>query len=120
MTSKLHPRVTLRTATAWSLPALVIVVASADCGDFRFQAGLANVPAINRRWTDEDFAHNVIANGDESCPPSGRPEDDRFFSRWPPCASAAKPVLTAPRTAPPPLPRRGPGPLAPLRSPGEP
>jgi len=79
--------------------------ACAGCHTFRFQAGLANVPSLNRPWTSEDFAHDVIANGDESCPRSGRPEDDRLSRRWPPCGGALTPTR---RIAPPTPPRAGP------------
>lgn len=30
--------------------------------------GLSNAPGINRSWTQQDFQHDVISNGPESCP----------------------------------------------------
>jgi hypothetical protein len=83
----------------------------AGCVGWRYQAGLANAPALNRPFDDADFAHDAIANGDESCPASGRAEDDRLFRRWPTCGGTIVPA----RVAPPPRPqtrRARPGPLA--------
>jgi hypothetical protein len=88
------------------LAALVLIVAG--CADWRLQAGLANAPSLNRTWTDEDFRHDAIANGDESCPASGRAEDDPLVHRWPKCGASILPVRLP---APPHHPTR-PGPLA--------
>jgi hypothetical protein len=33
--------------------------------------GLSNAPYINREWNQEDFQHDVISNGPESCPKAG-------------------------------------------------
>jgi len=71
--------------------ALVLV----GCSGVRFQAGLANAPGINRSWTSEDFGHDVIANGDETCPASGRAEDDPLFHRWPPCGGTSGAIQLA-------------------------
>jgi hypothetical protein len=95
-----------------SLPVIALALALAGCEAFRFQAGLAQAPGINRRWTPEDFAHDVIANGDETCPRSGRAEDDSLFLRWPPCGGALSPPKPPPRRSPPPPPERRPGPRA--------
>lgn len=58
----------MRPSPAWA-PMLVIslVVPIAGCAE-----GLANAPAVNRQWTSEDFQHDVISNGPESCPREGR------------------------------------------------
>jgi len=59
----------------------------------------------------EDLLHRIRQgdgrhrSGDESCPRSGRPEDDRLFRRWPPCGGALTPTR---RIAPPTPPRAGP------------
>jgi hypothetical protein len=80
------------------------------CSGWRYQAGLANAPGINRPWTDDDFRHDAIGNGDESCPASGRAEDDPLFHRWPKCGGSIFPVRSP---SPPPRPRPPrPGPLA--------
>ena len=91
---------------------VVLAVAMGGCGDYRFQGGLASVPSINRPWTSEDFAHDVIANGDESCPRSGRPEDDRLWRRFPPCGGIKLSPLRRTRIPPrpPPAPAKGPPP----------
>lgn len=91
----------------------------AGCTEFRFQGGLASVSGINHPWTGEDFAHDVIANGDESCPRTGRPEDDRLWQRIPRCGgvrfdSLSRPSL--PRPEPPPVPTQGLPPVAIRRS----
>jgi hypothetical protein len=94
----------------------VMVVAMGGCGDYRFRGGLASVPSINRPWTDEDFAHDVIANGDQSCPRSGRSEEDRLFRRFPPCGGWKLEELRRmrrPPPPPPPAPTQGLPPLAP-------
>jgi hypothetical protein len=69
----------------------VVSVALAGCAGWRYQAGLANAPGINRPWTGEDFATDAISNGDRSCPSSGRAEDDRLFRRWPACGGSIFP-----------------------------
>lgn len=46
---------------------LPLAVLLAGCAE-----GLANAPSINRKWSSEDFQHDVIANGPESCPREGR------------------------------------------------
>ncbi len=78
----------LRAASTLAL-ALPCALAGAGCVDWRFQAGLASAPALNSHdsWSVDDLApaHDVIANGDQSCPASGRAEDDRLLHRWPPC-----------------------------------
>jgi hypothetical protein len=71
--------------------AAVVSVVLGGCAGWRYQAGLANAPGINRPWTGEDFAHDAISNGDQSCPSSGRAEDDRLFRRWPPCGGSIFP-----------------------------
>jgi len=45
---------------------LALALAAAGCSE-----GLANAPSINRKWTQEDFQHDVISNGPESCPKEG-------------------------------------------------
>lgn len=91
-----------------TLHAVIAAAALALGGcEYRLQPGLASVPSLNRVWTGDDFRHDVIANGDESCPASGRAEDDRLMRRWPPCGSSwpvrskAKPRLAKPIFAPP-------------------
>ena len=59
------------------------------CHELRLQGGLVNVPAPNRDWTGADFAHDVIANGDESCPALSSGEQDRLAYRWPACNSGS-------------------------------
>lgn len=81
------------------LLAAMVAVALSGCG-FRFQAGLASVPSSNRPWTSEDFAHDVIANGSESCPAAGSVEHDPLFFRYPPCTSKSAPIRHLPRSAP--------------------
>ena len=34
--------------------------------------GLSNAPGIQRRWDRDDFQHDVISNGPESCPKEGQ------------------------------------------------
>jgi hypothetical protein len=34
--------------------------------------GLSNAPGIQRKWTQQDFEHDVISNGPESCPRQGQ------------------------------------------------
>ncbi|MCC6558605.1 MAG: hypothetical protein IT372_37190 [Polyangiaceae bacterium] len=45
---------------------LALALAAAGCSE-----GLTNAPSINRQWTQEDFQHDVISNGPESCPKEG-------------------------------------------------
>lgn len=110
--------VELRRWSAARLPGLTVVCAAAvsvalgGCAGWRYQAGLANAPGLNRPWDPDDFAHNAIANGDESCPSSGRAEDDRLFRRWPACGAPPRPVSHVPRPPPPPSPGQGLPPLA--------
>jgi hypothetical protein len=90
---------------------MALALTLAGCPGWRYQGGLANAPGLNRPFDPEDFAHDAIANGDESCPKSGRPEDDRLFLRWPKCGGSIIPARPA---APAPTQRATrPGPLAP-------
>jgi hypothetical protein len=60
--------------------ATVLLVAA--CGE-NFEAGLANAPSIQRQGRPRN-SHDVISNGQESCP--RRPGDtDPLFNRTPPC-----------------------------------
>jgi len=68
----------VRTA-GWLGIALIVV---AGCGE-HFEAGLANAPSIERTSVSVRH-HDVIANGDDSCPrtPGDR---DPLTNRAPPC-----------------------------------
>lgn len=93
---------------AWLAPIAAIVAGGSltACGDYRLQVGLANVTNLNQPWTPEDFDHDVISNGDESCPRSGRAEDDPLMRRFPPCGGSV--IYFGDRAAP--LPPRAPPP----------
>jgi hypothetical protein len=58
------------------------VLLATACGE-NFEAGLANAPSIQRQNRPRS-SHDVIANGQESCP--RRPGDtDPLVNRTPPC-----------------------------------
>lgn len=84
----------LRRSTCAAL-ALLSLAASAACTE-----GLANAPGINRRWTQQDFEQDAIANGPASCPrgdgpdPLARPGERRAICPKPP----ARPPLNVPAT----------------------
>jgi len=60
--------------------ALAVVLLLVDCRGWRLQPGLSNVPAANRPWGDDDFAHDFVSNGDETCPSAaGGPEASKCF-----------------------------------------
>ena len=57
-----------RPTVALALLSLAALIgASAGCAE-----GLTNAPSINRPWTQEDFQHDVVSNGPESCPKEGQ------------------------------------------------
>jgi hypothetical protein len=49
------------------LPLALAAVLAAGCAE-----GLSNAPGIDRKWTQQDFQHDVISNGPESCPREGQ------------------------------------------------
>lgn len=65
----------------------------------RAEPGLSNAPGLNRP-ASEATDHDAIANGLESCPRSGRREDDPLKGRYPKCPESS---LT--KKPPPPRPR---------------
>jgi hypothetical protein len=70
----------------------------------RAEPGLSNAPGLNRS-ASEGTDHDVISNGLESCPRSGRREDDPLKGRYPKC-----PESTLTKKPPPPSPRPQPQP----------
>ena len=57
-----------------------VVLVVGGCRGWRLQPGLSNVPAANRPWGDDDFAHDSVSNGDETCPSAaGGPEKKQCF-----------------------------------------
>ncbi len=65
----------------------------AACGE-RFEAGLANAPSLDRQ-TRPRRPHDVISNGQESCPQSAASADP-LWNRVPPCEES-EPDGSAPR-----------------------
>jgi hypothetical protein len=75
---------------------------SSNAGDNlppRAEPGLSNAPGINRS-PSESAGHDAISNSLESCPQSGRREDDPLKGRYPKC-----PESTLTKKPPPPSPR---------------
>ncbi len=68
---------------------IVVLVGFGACGG-NTQAGTGNVPSINREWTPEDRAHDVIANGPEACGPTKEHPDGAKLPQCPEQASSAK------------------------------
>jgi hypothetical protein len=61
---------------------IATVLLAVACGE-NFEAGLANAPSIQRQGRPRN-SHDVISNGQESCP--RRPGDtDPLVNRSPPC-----------------------------------
>jgi len=79
--------------------AVMLAGTLSGCAGWRVEAGLANarVSDIDPIRYAETFAHPAITNGDASCPPSGRPEDDRLFHRWPACNAPSPWAVRVPR-----------------------
>jgi hypothetical protein len=70
---------------------LLPLALSAACAE-----GLSNAPAINRPWTPEDFQHDAVSNGPESCPKESAAQD--------PLAPAGERRRRCPEPEPPPAP----------------
>jgi hypothetical protein len=80
-----------RTRGAWAAVAAACLapVALALACSGQSQGGLVNVPSPSRAWTVDDRGHDAIANGQESCPPSGSAKDDPMPMRSPKCPETA-------------------------------
>jgi hypothetical protein len=69
----------------------------------RTEPGLSNAPGINRT-ASESTGHDAISNGLESCPPSGRREDDPLKGRINRCPESGHIMKKPPRQPKPPPP----------------
>jgi hypothetical protein len=69
----------------------------------RGEPGLSNAPGINRT-ASESTGHDAVSNGLESCPPSGKREDDPLKGRVVRCPESGPITKKPPRQpqAPPP------------------
>jgi hypothetical protein len=70
-------------------------------GPPRTEPGLSNAPGINRT-ASESAGHDAVSNGLESCPPSGRREDDPLKGRFNRCPESGGVTKKPPRTPKPP------------------
>lgn len=72
----------------------------ADSPPPQLEPGLSNAPLLNR-LPSEGLGEDAIANGPQSCPPSGRREDDPLKGRYPRCPESG-PIRRLPAKASPP------------------
>src|SRR6185369_2804123 len=85
-----------RAAFAAAAVTLVIPAAFAVACSGQSQGGLVNAPGPTRAWTPEDRGHDAIANGPESCPPTGKTKDDPMPQRVPKCPETANSAAPQP------------------------
>jgi hypothetical protein len=69
MDPTLRPRAPSPPRSRLLLPFALLALAALTPG---CAEGLANAPGIQRKWTQQDFEHDVISNGPESCPREGQ------------------------------------------------
>ncbi|HEU4413070.1 MAG TPA: hypothetical protein VFS43_47955 [Polyangiaceae bacterium] len=84
---------------AWRSACLAAGALALGCGGQAGYAGLANAPNPNRPWTGDDLGRDAVANGNESCSPSGRPGDDPLRNRVAPCPETPPRTEIKPRRA---------------------
>jgi hypothetical protein len=87
------------TRAAWRFAGLLAGALALGCGGQAGYAGLANAPNPNRPWTGDDMGRDAVANGTESCAPSGRPADDPLRNRVSPCPETPPKTEFKPRRA---------------------
>jgi hypothetical protein len=95
---RLDDRRGARLAGGWRWCARLVLplgIIAAGCSGRAGKAGLSNAPGGTNPRGQEDRGHDAIANGDESCARSGRPEDDPLPNRWPGCPEVARPAASA-------------------------
>lgn len=92
-----HDRTFVR--AVWRLAYAAAGALALGCGGQSGYAGLASVPNPNRPWSSDDMGRDAVADGPESCAPSGRPADDPLRNRIAPCPETPPRTEIKPRRA---------------------